>query len=299
MENNHEGRENITQTGDQPYVFISGAQQTQTSDSEPISDSHSNHKHRKLTKFGDLNLQDRCMILLTFGILLVAAVTAIILSSQFNTMSEQTQILGTQAEGDAVSGAFSAVQIQKQLSIAQKQAQAAQDSVQAIQRQMTQDQRAWITTTLGQWHISQDNTTKEAVVYVPITVTNTGKTPAKHIFTAAAVEYVQNGKAPTFSYDVPGRTNAVAVLFPTNHSDFDGELLRAISPTETDIRKLSEEEYKAINRGAAYLAIYGQVSYLDVFKVRHWVKFCSFSNPPPGTTLTARGCTNYNDIDNR
>lgn len=51
-------------------------------------------------------------------------------------MTYQTQILGSQAEGDAASASLSAVQVQKQLAIAQEQSIAAQKSVGSLNNQL-------------------------------------------------------------------------------------------------------------------------------------------------------------------
>jgi hypothetical protein len=45
-----------------------------------------------------------------------------------------------------------------------------------------------------------------------------------------------------------------------------------------------------------YSAAYGIVTYEDVFHEPHWTKFCFF-NAAPGTTVSARDCTDYNDAN--
>jgi hypothetical protein len=117
------------------------------------------------------------MVKATYWGIIVAALAAAVFLGQLKTMSYQTQILGTQVEGEAASSSLSAVQTQTQLSIAQRQAKAAQDSVNAINAQMQLDQRAWV----GVQAMSGRTDPQSDGLYrfqVEIILKNTGKTPA-------------------------------------------------------------------------------------------------------------------------
>jgi hypothetical protein len=288
---------NLTQTGNQPYVYIRSAQRRNPQDSEQVSERRPDPENKKPGKWHGLKLQDRCMILLTSGLLLVAGGTAYILLGQFNTMSEQTQILASQAQGDAVSASLSAVQIQKQLSIAQEQAQAAQDSVKAVQRQMRQDQRAWITIQPGKTQI-EDN----KVITAAFQIENSGKTLAKKFHSYSVLVMLKKDEEPDFSYD-PKRVKALEirsgiVLPHLPEGRLPNVLFRNGIPVILD-STVHEELRKRI----LLLIAYGRVSYWDIFGTSHWMTYCLSVGlpdavPPVGLDTVSKKCTDYGNADN-
>jgi len=77
----------------------------------------------------------------------------------------------------------------------QMQATAAQDSVKAVQRQMRQDQRAWIVFTPAPPVVEDNGPFLQSFKFV-----NTGKTPAKRIWIDADIEVVKNADSPRLRY---------------------------------------------------------------------------------------------------
>ena len=239
-----------------------------------------------------------------FYAFLAALFYAGISALQLYEMRIQTAQVFTQSETENADASYKAAQWLAQLKIAQQQVKAAQDSAAAISTQMREDQRAWIHPTFGKWDYLRNNVTNEvAMVSIPITITNTGKTPARNIFSAVVVAKIMNGEPLAFSYNkVPLVTNTVGVLSPTDHSDFDGELLKSAEPppsTKTELGTLTGAEYQEVADGKVFFIVYGQTFYTDIFNVRHWVKFCRFSPAPPGGAVSARACVNYDDVDKR
>lgn len=185
----------------------------------------------------------------------------------------------------------------KTASAARDQAKAAQDSVKAIQRQMRQDQRAWITVKIASPEFSESKP-----FFVPITFTNTGKTPARHFTAAVFVERVQNGKSPSFEYkNSIGTTATVGTVFPGGVMLHRGFAFRLdyTAKTAEGINTLSPAELRELIDAKAYIATYGKITFTDIFGTSHWVKFCAFSSPAESVWLAgAKKCTDYDEVDN-
>jgi hypothetical protein len=265
---------NVTQTGNSPYTFITGAEQEHAPYPRKIANHHEHHEPKK---FSDLRLQDRCMIWLTLGILIIGGVTARILSKQFAEMSNQTLILETQEESDSVSGSLSAVQIQKQLSLAQKQLDASQEDT------YTQ-LRPWI----GPKEITLEGTIENQSVFsIWASIENFGHTPA--VVDSYIVEYWLRKPPfpdnPSYYIGEGGPISSHQVLFP-------GESMRS--------RPMKGWLYVAqlanVIQDRQRMYVYGEITYSDALrpKIKHHTQFCGFYDSP---TKAFNGCPNYQKAD--
>jgi hypothetical protein len=138
---------------------------------------------------------DWWMVALTAMLLVVGVVTLKVFHDQFFEMTKQTGIRRSQAAQAAADSVEASKKIEEQLAISRQQADAFQNSVQAIQRQMRVDQRAWL-------RIEMDNVAAldSKPLAVPLTITNTGKTPAENIHGYIAVYVFKRGEESEFTY---------------------------------------------------------------------------------------------------
>lgn len=177
-----------------------------------------------------------------------------------------------------------------------RQAKSAEDSVKAIQRQMRQDQRAWI-------EISA-SAPLPAVIGQPITtnfqLVNKGKTPATHIVIEAVLKQVKNGESPTFRYDGEPRqittTGEMNPQQPAYRSASTGDWSKV--KNEAVPHAVTQKEMDSLLAGDSYLITYVRVRYRDIFGVQHWSRFCEFSVFNNQRTYTAQKCTDYSSVDN-
>lgn len=237
---------------------------------------------------------ERNTLILAWAGFLTAVLTGIVFYLQFREMKRQTGILNGQAQEAAKDSNAAAEKVERQLRIAQEQASAAQDGVSAIRRQMRQDQRAWLRVDVGTVIYAQPGPAS-----VPVTITNTGKTPAREVTEQIVVEKVKNTENLHFSYRVPRTVGTMGMLYPN-------ALQQGIASTLAEARgtqivppaALSAADMQELLAGEAYLAIYGKITYLDVFGMNHYTKFCVFSSPAPKQVyVTAKKCTDYNSVD--
>jgi len=163
---------------------------------------------------------------------------------------------------------------------------------------MKTDQRAWITlTTAAQAEISKD-AADGVTMTIPVTVVNTGKTPAKDSTIDMVIMRVPNGKTPTFSYEgTPVSRTITGVLFPNNPFTIRITLSDPSLPNgQTKI--LSPAEYKRLTDGLEYMVIYAKSSYTDIFGTPRWHHFCvAWSQSPTPVDMTSLNCTQYNTVD--
>ncbi|MCU1243714.1 MAG: hypothetical protein JWO71_4440 [Candidatus Acidoferrum typicum] len=224
--------------------------------------------------------------------LIVACITGVIFYRQFSEMQTQTGILSKQAE-DAGNDATTARRNARQ-EIRTLQAQVA-----AIERQMRQDQRAWIKIELGPLVTNHNPTAGTVIPFVPVTISNTGKSPAKNISGKFVMEKVPNGQSPSLRYDVQGRRVTVGSMWQgTSLPRVEASIFR-INPTskQYEVRPLSTAENEEILKGKAYLATYARVEYDDVFGIHHWTTACAFSTEDTPGVYKAEACTSYNGVD--
>jgi hypothetical protein len=234
-------------------------------------------------------------LVVTLAGLIVAAWTLAVFHKQFKEMQAQTKILSQTAEDASQEARTAHRQARKQIGTMQAQ-------VAAIQRQMRQDQRAWMRLQIGMPQYIRDAT---GMVQLPVHVAifNTGKTPARNILTEVVIAMVKNGEPPVFTYkDVPRARDTTGSMWQGDSYGFDTHLLERDSSGKTKARNLSAAEYQELVHTKKWIAVYGKISYVDVFGVNHWTTSCIYSLPPlPPTTefvlVDAKTCTDYGNTD--
>lgn len=179
----------------------------------------------------------------------------------------------------------------------QKQVGAAQDSVKAIQRQMRQDQRAWLTPTCETKATLRDGQPIGQLCYY----TNTGKTPAKRIKAQFMMKIVREDDVGMFDYPKKVVTRSdVNALFPPQREPLG---IYLYVPDRYPEQVLYTDPTKTLFlNGTIMFMVYGEITYNDIFGIRHWIHYCTTTYAPI-THLTkpriSKACSDYNDTDDQ
>jgi hypothetical protein len=249
------------------------------------------------------------MVWLTTALFAIGIFTARVFHKQFKEMKAQTEILNEQAKQAAADSIEAGRRIERQMDLAGKQVAAAQDGVKAIQRQMRQDQRAWLSVR-PYWPPGKDakgevvatvvQLTPDAPLSVPMRITVSGKTAAKKIFATFFVDVVKATDEPNLDGKNPYWWRFSAGLIQPNDppNDFLAYRQRAGKGLDT-MSKLTETELRELQSGDAYLVVYGKMWYRDIFNTLHWAKYC-YPMPLNFTPkyYNFKDCTDYNSTDN-
>lgn len=167
-------------------------------------------------------------------------------------------------------------------------------------RQMRIDQRAWVVMSNNNAEFQfLKNSSGELAVSLPLTVTNTGKTPAKRYRIEVVTEINPKDKEVSFDFTRgAGVATSAGTLYPNNPVQFNAELLKGDSHSGAGTRLLSASEYQELLEGQKYLAVYGRGFYVDIFGQAHHFHFCVFKGLSPTPTLSqTKSCSDYNDAD--
>jgi hypothetical protein len=169
-------------------------------------------------------------------------------------------------------------------------------------KEMRTDQRAWLSITSGVGNVATDPSSGNSTVAIPVTIANTGKTPAKRVTTEVVVEKVHNGDSPEFIYDNRALTRgSTGTIFPGGFYKIEAALLKGVlnRPDQTENILLTPSQFKELEDGTSYIAVYSRTSYVDVFDTTHSLYYRAFATLSPTVIrLTAKRCTDYNDVDN-
>jgi hypothetical protein len=161
---------------------------------------------------------------------------------------------------------------------------------------MRKDQRPWIKVTFDNF-----TTSLQAPLGGNLHMVNNGKTPAKNIDGKIIFERVENGEQPRLDGGTAWVKFTTGVQFPNDPQTQPvsmqhtvnrpgGIFYESVMPTQSEL-----DDY---NAGKIFYVAYAEVKYKDYFGREHWTKFCTFMatpNLPQG--VTAKRCTDYNDID--
>lgn len=127
-----------------------------------------------------------------------------------------------------------------------------------------------------------------------LTVENIGKTPAKQILANLWVQIVEKrasfAMTPAYYRDLIGLLNPdgpISITVPMLREGFD--ILNPPLLTKMDVARL--------NSGETYIAVFGKLTYLDIYGTSHWVNFCGWGGPKHGY-YTAGKCAEFNSVDN-
>ena len=172
---------------------------------------------------------------------------------------------------------------------------------------MRKDQRAWLEfqkqpDTPGGEMTTLQITTGQPVTY-PLRVTNIGKTPARNIVVKIFVDIVDSSQNPPLDHVeavqavevgspyAVGRIRA-GIVFP--NTSLKQVVVRPMNGSSAPM-VATDDEVSAIKYGRAYLAVYGIITYDDVFNTHHWTTFCDWESL--GGTFNAAQCAKYNNVD--
>ena len=171
--------------------------------------------------------------------------------------------------------------------------------------EMKTDQRAWVTMSLGRVQFpSNISDIGKVQVQAPLTVNNVGKTAARNLHSKVVMEYEVNGQSPEFVYDHRMRAESTSgIMFPTAQETMPIFFLEG-NPNDkngSQPRFLTPSEYQDLIKGDGYMVVYGETTYADIFGTNHWMHYCTFFVSPQAVsvTVTAKGCTDYNDTDRK
>ena len=220
---------------------------------------------------------ERKTLTLAWAGVIIAIITGIVFYRQFREMQTQTGILSQQAE-DAGSDARIARRHARQ------QIRTTQEQVDAIQRQMRQDQRAWISYTVETVGPSGVPAVGHPFL-IRITVKNIGKSAAIKLMTCTAADFLPKEKLPTFECPGPGKHYiSGGTIFPGSWNF--GDLVLTQTFLQTDRDKIMSNNWN--------VWVYGRIQYRDVFAVEHWFNFCDHLLSGGAYSV----CDQHTEIDN-
>jgi hypothetical protein len=125
---------------------------------------------------------------------------------------------------------------------------------------------------------------------VPLELVNIGKTPGRNGRTAFNVEILRYDEEPHIECLVTGckgvKTATLPIFFPNERDTY---------PTWSQ-NIATEEDAANWTTGDTYIAVYGIVSYDDVFGTQRWTKFCYWGAHVMNKNYKASKCTLYNEV---
>jgi hypothetical protein len=164
---------------------------------------------------------------------------------------------------------------QQQLELARDQVATAQDSVAAIQRQMRQDQRAWLAPISGSVTLNDKHSLR-----VDVILHNLGKTPALNVSTILDWRDIQPGPLD-LKYSPLVKTVGHGTVYSTGKMG-----MFAASPQIPTI-----DELNAHRTGKRVFYFFGIIGYEDIFGRKHSSRLCNILNLD---LATVRQCDTYN-----
>jgi hypothetical protein len=171
------------------------------------------------------------------------------------------------------------------------------------ERTIRLDQMAWIKVILPDFH--PERTVEGQTLMIPITLRSIGKTAAIDVEAKVRMEIVKNGQIPSLKYPHYAELHG-GLLTPGDDVDDTAAVLdEAIT---SDHRKtsilhhLDKSEAEALREQSSRPAIFGIVTYRDIFGIDHIFKFCRIMVPRGTMVSNAEAdagliCMRYNSID--
>jgi len=168
-------------------------------------------------------------------------------------------------------------------------------SVQVTQENFIKEQRAWISVVVPNFFPLDGPT-----IPVKIQIVDTGKTVAKNVNGDFIATVLNRGEVPGFDQYGEGHPHNklyAGGLHPNAAPPLDATLtVVRYGPQIPEVIVPTQELREKIASGNSYIIFFGEITYCDVFHVKHWTKFCNGS----GKALEASGvkeCIAYNDVD--
>ena len=165
---------------------------------------------------------------------------------------------------------------------------------------MKNDERAWIRVGSPIENPPDQFTVEpDKPIIFPTTISNIGKTAARNVHGKVFIDLLQSGQEVSLgcvdSDTCPATELTTGIIFPT---DFTTGAVILVTPQRT-IRNATQAEAEAWKAGNNYIAVYGIVTYDDVFGVSHWTKFCLWKGGNSKSTYMAQNCAKYSEVDNQ
>jgi hypothetical protein len=171
---------------------------------------------------------------------------------------------------------------------------------------MHNDERAWLRVkALEPSEVPGNEVTKRQVLagqemIWTLNLANVGKTAARNVALTAYVE-VADAVQGVHLGCVDG-TLTCTNLNKTTGILFPGVEFEKFAVNRRDQRGqpwlVSDAEASSFIEGKSFTAVYGIVTYDDIFDSHHWTKFCFWDAGKVGAGFHARPCTQYSNTDN-
>jgi hypothetical protein len=152
------------------------------------------------------------------------------------------------------------------------------------------DQRAWLSVSVKPFDLIDGRQ-----ITVPVQIDNTGKTPAIAFDGYFKVTVMPRGHTPPLEYGIRSYHYFGGILSPNGSFSAPFITARDIASPNGPPIVLAPALHDALNRGEAFVIIFAQVTYRDVFHIRHWTRYCGAS--PVFTRNDAPECADYNGTD--
>lgn len=145
----------------------------------------------------------------------------------------------------------------------------------------------------------------EKIISVPFLVTNIGKTPATDIDLKIVSVLMARTKEPDFSYPNSRRAEArmsrLGAGEPMGTPDGDGRAaLSAVRTEKGEVLRANSSIVSDYEHGKTDVITYAEVTYRDVFAVKHWLRSCRPSQKfEPGGFINSghKKCAAYEGTD--
>ena len=176
-------------------------------------------------------------------------------------------------------------------------------------RVMTADERARVVITFLM--LDKDGRKQISIsplITIPVSITNTGKTPARSVIGRFNAEIVKNGEMPKFDLFTPFADEQPTLIMASIHpSEATTMVIGRSTPEKTvkegesrnaDLVPTTPSELSDLNNGVSWIAFFGQVEYHDEFGTYHWTKVCGWYAPSTkNPAFHSLPCVAYNDDD--
>ncbi|HUZ94903.1 MAG TPA: hypothetical protein VMU57_08320, partial [Edaphobacter sp.] len=165
-----------------------------------------------------------------------------------------------------------------------KMAKNSEGTIKATQESMREDQRAWI----GMMQVTGIPEVGKPF-HATAVLANTGRTPAiDFVAQTRMIPVVEGNKfVPNWKAKAPG-IRSRTTLFP--NQTFSSTVKGSDNDVVVDQASLDA----VINTGKVKAYVFGRACYKDVFKRKHWLRFCDLYDPV-GKDYIA--CAQYNEVD--
>jgi hypothetical protein len=131
---------------------------------------------------------------------------------------------------------------------------------------------------------------------VQVLFKNTGKTPARNLVATVFLDTFGASEAVPLDHVGKSYTHETITAGILTPNDEFGPILVVRHGADHSVTLVTSEQVGALASGKFYFAIYGVISYDDIFGVHHWTNFCDWNGVGAGPFNTYQ-CTEYNDVD--